>query len=186
MELSTAIFGRRSTRNFTPVPVTDAQLRELITAATYAPSAMNEQACHFTVITKGALLRKISGQAKAHALEEFGLESHIDHVRQTLGEPQFDILYGAPALVVISAPEASRWAVADCALAAENLMLAAAGMKLGTCWIGFAQDWLATPEGRAAIGLRKDLVPVAPIIVGHPGTPMPAVERREPHIDWIR
>lgn len=186
MELSTALFGRRSTRNFTSVPVTDAQLKELIKAATFAPSAMDEQACHFTVITKGALLRKISSEAKAHALEEFGQESHIDHVRQTLGDPQFDILYGAPALVVISAPESARWAVEDCALAAENLMLAAVGMKLGTCWIGFAQDWLATPEGRAAIGLRKDLLPVAPIIVGHARTPMPAVERREPHVAWIR
>lgn len=65
-------------------------------------------------------------------------------------------------------------------------MLAATGMKLGTCWIGFAQGWLATPEGHAVIGLREDLLPVAPIIVGHAKAPMPAIERKEPQVDWIR
>lgn len=79
----------------------------------------------------------------------------------------------------------SRWAVEDCALAAENLMLAAYAEGLGTCWIGLAQSWLATAEGKAALGLPAACLPVAPIIVGRPkSTPAP-VGRNEPQIRWI-
>ncbi|HUO88743.1 MAG TPA: nitroreductase family protein [Rhizomicrobium sp.] len=186
MELSAAIYGRRSTRNFSNAPVGDSELREVIKAATFAPSAMNEQPCQFTVVTDQALLRKISRDAKAYELEEFGKESHIDHMREMLSDPKYDIFYGAPALVVISAPAGSRWAVEDCALAAENLMLAAHEMKLGTCWIGFAQEWLATPEGHRAISLDESYAPVAPIIVGHVAAAMPKVDRRAPKVNWIR
>ena len=186
MELSGAIYGRRSTRSFTEEQVGEAKLRELIKTATFAPSAMNEQPWRFTVVTNRPLLKKISDAAKAYAMEEFGKESHIDHVRQMLSDATFDIFYEAPVLIVISAPTASRWAVEDCALAAENLMLAAHEMQLGACWIGFAQEWLGTPEGRQAIKLDEAYTPVAPIIVGHVKTAMPHVDRRAPTINWIR
>jgi Nitroreductase family len=85
----------------------------------------------------------ISREAKAHMLKSspVGLMSH--HFQEILNDPNFDIFYGAPALIVISTGTQIPWAVEDCALAAENLMLAARGMGLGTCWIGFAGsvDW---------------------------------------------
>jgi nitroreductase len=186
MELSAAVYGRRSTRNFTDAPADEAKLRELIKAATFAPSAMNEQPWHFTIVTDRSLLQEISNDAKAYELEEFSKESHIDHVREMLSDPKFDIFYGAPALVVISAPTVSRWAVEDCALAAENLMLAAYEMQLETCWVGFARGWLESAEGHRAIGLDEAYTPVAPIIVGHAKTPMPHVDRRAPKIHWVR
>jgi nitroreductase len=75
--------------------------------------------------------------------------------------------------------------VEDCSLAAENLMLAARAFGLGTCWIGFAQAWLATSEGKAALKLPGGYVPVAPIIVGHPKSAPPPVPRKKPEIHWI-
>lgn len=186
MELSAAIYARHSTRSYTGGPVSDGDLNEIVKAATFAPSAMNEQACHFTLVSRKTLLRKISADAKSYALQEFGRQSHIDHVRQMLTDAQFDIFYGAPVLVVISAPETSRWVVEDCALAAENLMLAAAARGLGTCWIGFAQGWLGTSEGRSAISLPSGLLPVAPIIVGHPRVAVAPVPRKPPQMHWIR
>jgi nitroreductase len=56
----------------------------------------------------------------------------LHHLQSTLENPDLDIFYHAPALVVISAPEGT-WIVEDCALAAENLMLAACAAELGTC-----------------------------------------------------
>lgn len=56
---------------------------------------------------------------------------------------------------------------------------------LGSCWIGFAQDWLATPEGKAAIGVPQSRLPVAPFIVGHPESHPAPVAREEPDIIWI-
>lgn len=71
----------------------------------------------------------------------------------------------------------NQWAIENCALAAENLMLAACAEGRGTCWIGFAQMWLVTRAGKAALGVPPAYVPVAPIIVGHPKSPPPPVPR---------
>lgn len=73
----------------------------------------------------------------------------------------------------------------DCALAAQNLMLAAYAAGLGSCWIGFAQSFLNTPEGKALLGLPSAWVPVAPIIIGYPKTTPDPVPRNEPLIRWI-
>jgi len=107
------------------------------------------------------------------------------HFQGILSNSDFDIFYHAPALIVISAAAESPWAVEDCALAAENLMLTACAAGLGTCWIGFAQSWLGTPDGKAALKLSSTAVPVAPIIVGHPKTAGAPVPRKAPTIDWI-
>ncbi len=105
-------------------------------------------------------------------------------MRAHLEDPAFHIFYHAPALVLISARDAD-WASEDSALAAENLMLAACAEGLGTCWIGFAQRWLETRDGRRAVGLPEGYVPVAPLIVGHPHEAAPPVPRRAPAIHWL-
>jgi len=86
---------------------------------------------------------------------------------------------------VISGTADGPWVVADCALAAENLMLAAHAAGLGTCWIGFAQGYPNMPEGKDALGLRQEWTPVAPIIVGHPTAVPPPVARREQEVRWV-
>jgi len=184
MDVIEAIYARRAVRDFTAQPVDEQVLRQLIDAAVQAPSAMNQQPWSFVVVRDRALLARISQEAKAHMLRTSpaGLVSH--HV-PVLGDPNFDIFYHAPALIVISAVAESPWAVEDCSLAAENLMLAAAACGLGSCWIGFAQAWLGMPDGRAALTIPAPYVPVAPIIVGHPkSTPRP-VPRNAPEISWI-
>lgn len=182
MELFEAIRGRRSVRAFKPEPVSRELLNQLVEAAILAPSAVNEQPWHFTIITNRAALDNIASSAKACMLED--VAEQPDHFRQTLSDAQFHIFYHAPALVVISAASGTRWAVEDCTLAAENLMLAAHALGLGTCWIGFAQRWLETVEGRAALGFADGEQAVAPIIVGHPKTSATAVERRKPRVRW--
>ena len=185
MELKEAIYSRRATREFTADPVDEKTLRNLIDAAVQAPSAVNQQPWAFCVVRSKALLAKISQEAKAHMVKSspIGLISH--HFDQILNDPNFDIFYHAPALIVICSVAEIPWAVEDCALAAENLMLAARAAGLGTCWIGFAQGWLGTPEGKAALNLPPAYKPVAPIIVGHPKTTPPAVSRKAPEIHWI-
>jgi nitroreductase len=85
-------------------------------------------------------------------------------------------------LILISA---AAEATEDCALAAENLMLAACDAGLGTYWIGFAQTWLGTAEGKALLKFAAAYRPVAPIIVGHPKAAPPAVARKESEIRWV-
>lgn len=82
--------------------------------------------------------------------------------------PEFCVFYDAGTLIVICAKPMGPFAVADCWLAAENLMLAACAMGLGTCCIGSAVPALNTVDAKAELGIPLDVTAVAPIIVGVP------------------
>jgi nitroreductase len=185
MDISEAISGRRSTRDYTAQAVDDESILRLIDAAVHAPSASNKQPWTFTVVRDQGLLDRISQDAKPHMLATLPAGPQSDRHRTSLSDPDFQIFHHAPALILISGIAQGPWIVEDCALAAQNLMLAAWGEGLGTCWIGYAQGFLNTPEGKNALGLPAAWVPVAPIIVGHPRTvPVPA-PRKEPEIRWV-
>jgi len=184
MDVNDAIAGRRSVREYSPQSVDEPAIRRLIDAAVHAPNAVNQQPWTFTVVRDQGLLDRVSRDAKAHMLANMPPGPQSDHFRSLLGEPTFQIFYHAPALILISGAAPGPWIVEDCALAAENLMLAAYAIGLGTCWIGFAQSFLNTPDGKQSLGLPAACVPVAPIIVGHPTAAPPAVARKNPDIRW--
>ena len=185
MDLRQAIYARRSVREYFEKPVDQESLVELIDAAVQAPSAVNQQPCSFSVVRDRNLMNDISRKAKAHMVRVTPMALMSQHFQEVLNDPNFDIFYHAPALIVISTTSDIPWAVEDCALAAENLMLAARAIGLGTCWIGFSQGWLATSEGKAALNIPAAYKPVAPIIVGHPKSfPLP-VQRKDPEIRWL-
>lgn len=186
MDVMDAIRGRRAVREYTEDAVEEAVIAELIDAAIQAPSSMNRQAWRFVVITDRALLGHVADQARSFMLASMAQAPEAAHLREHLARPEFDIFYGAPALVVICATTSDQMASWDCCLAAENLMLAAHARGLGSCWIGFAEAWLGQPAGRAALGLPQDARPVAPIILGHPRRQPAAPERRPAQIDWRR
>jgi nitroreductase len=103
-------------------------------------------------------------------------------LRATLEDPTFDVFYGAPLVVVICARDTGLHPEEDCALAAQNLMLAACSLGLGTCPIGIARDWLGQPEVKRELGIPADRAPVFPIAVGHPLAEPPPVERHPPEV----
>jgi nitroreductase len=185
MELAEAIRHRRSVRDYTPEFVTPEQIARLIEAATLAPSAVNTQPWHFTIVRDRTLLDRISADAKRHMLALVDAGHAPSGFRDHLGNPAFQIFYHAPALILISVADDDAWAHENAALAAENLMLAAFAEGLGSCWIGFAQRWLETPEGRLALDLPAGVKAIAPIIVGHPRAAPPDVPRNAPRLHWI-
>jgi len=185
MELNEAITERRAVREYTEENVNEETIRRVIEAAVHAPSAVNQQPWTFTVVRDQSVLDRISRDAKSHMLATMPASTHSDHFRSLLDDPDFHIFYHAPVLILISAIAESPWAIEDCALAAENLMLAACAAGLGTCWIGFAQSFLNTPDGKNMLGLPAAWVSVAPIIVGHPKAVPPPVPRKKPEVRWI-
>jgi nitroreductase len=184
MDVLEAIHRRRSVRAFAVGSVDRAVLLRLIEAAVCAPSAFDEQPWHFTVVQNQQKLDTMSSHAKAHLLAA-QREAMPGHVHEMLSNPDFQIFYHAPVLIVVSARPGGPWTVEDCALAAENLMLAACAEGLGTCWIGFAQGWLQTRDGRRALELPAACVPVAPIVVGYPASAAPPVPRKEAQVRWL-
>lgn len=184
MNLNKAIAGRRSTRDYTTEAVDEKLILRLIDAAVQAPSSMNQQPWTFTVIRDQALLERISQEAKAWVLATTPVGEHSSHFQTLLSDEDFQLFYHAPVLVLISGNEPNQ-CIENCALAAENLMLAAYAEGLGTCWIGFAQGYLNTPQGKHALGLPAEWTPVAPIIVGHPTSAPAPIAHKAPVIHWI-
>jgi nitroreductase len=141
------------------------------------------------VVRNQELLDKVSREAKALMVAtppaDLAKGARAAHAQSMLNDPAFQIFYHAPVLIVISGNAAGSWITEDCAMAAENLMLAAHSMGLGTCWIGFAQSYLNTAAGKQRLGLPDSWVPVAPIIIGHPKSVPAAVPRKEPEVRWV-
>ncbi len=185
MELMEAIYHRRAIRDYTPASVDTATIRMLIEAATQAPSAMNLQPWSFAVVTSRDHLLRFSEEAKAYLLRHIPDFPKLSHYRDRFADPGFNIFYNAPALVVLCATTADTQAAEDCALAAQNLMLAAHGHGLGTCCIGFARPWLNTPAGKAALGIPPAHVPIVPVIIGWPKETVSGHPRRPPDIHWL-
>jgi nitroreductase len=99
-----------------------------------------------------------------------------------LTSPEFNAFYNAGTLVVIYGKPLGPFVVADCWLAAENLMLAAFAQGLGSCPIGLAVAALNTPQWKKEFGARDELDAIAPIIVGKPAGTPPQVPRKPPEI----
>ena len=78
------------------------------------------------------------------------------------------MFYDAGTLIAIGAKPLGPFVVADCWLAAENLMLAACALGLGTCCIGAAVGALNSPDTKSELAIPSDVEIVAPIVVGMP------------------
>lgn len=104
MDVLEAIYSRRAVRQFTEEAVGKEVLRKLIDAAIQAPSAVNKQPWLFTVVRNKALLTRISREATAHMLRTSAAALASHHFQSILENPEFDIFYHAPALIVISQP----------------------------------------------------------------------------------
>jgi nitroreductase len=101
-------------------------------------------------------------------------------------KPDFHVFYNAGTLIVIYSKKQGPFVVADCWLAAENLLLSACAQGLGTCVIGFAVSALNTPEWRAELKIPTEMTAIAPMIVGVPAGETPPVSRNAPEIlSWI-
>lgn len=182
MELKEAIFNRRSVRSYTDTTVTKEVIEQLLTAAAQAPSAMNSQPWAYAVIQDANLLKEYSNRAKQHLLDSLDKVPQLNKYKAAFENPDFNIFYNATSLIIIFAKDEAMHASGDCCLAAQNLMLTAHSLGLGSCWIGFAYAFLNLPEVKAELAIPEGYVAVAPIIVGYPQVNPPAVPKKAPEV----
>ena len=179
-----AIHARRSVRSYSPERLDQPTIRALLDAAVWAPTAVHEEPWAFAVIQDTGALKRLSDRAKPLFLEEVH-RAHLDrggHALEMFTSPDFNIFYDAGTLIVICGRLTGPFVVADCWLAAENLVLAACAMGLGTCVIGSAVPALNTPEVKAEVGIPAEFSAVAPIIVGVPSGETLPTTRKSPRI----
>lgn len=182
MVIPDAIYDRRAVRHYQPTEVDEATVRGLLYAAVQAPSTLNQQPWAFGVCHGHQRLRAYSELAKRHLVETYHPQWE-QYLRSELYEnPHYDVFHGAGSLIVIYAVGGRMYPAEECCLAAQNLMLAAHGLGLGTCPIGFARPWLDLPETKRLFGVPEHLHAVFPLVLGFPALAEPSPGRREPEI----
>lgn len=191
------ITSRRSIRSYTDQPVAKQTIERLVALAGMAPSIMNTQPWHFTVVQGAkregilALLRRSSLYLEdTLALlddEERAAQAHESEEDKQHIMEFFDSLGGAPVIIVMTMKKVAnevirRMEMISCGAAVENLMLGASCLGLGTCCVGSAL-WVEE-ELLEQLDL-KDCELVTILSLGYP-TAVPAAPLRKVQvIDWL-
>lgn len=189
---------RRSIRRYKNKKIPRKLIKEMIEAGRYAPSAHNSQPWRFIVIKDKEKIRELSKYIKDWFRRRVTLGFFIGFFNKRINEElesakkrlvEEDLFfYNAPLLILICA-KPGRFSKENCACAAQNMMLAARSLGIGSCWIGFADMTI-----NGSRGLMRDLgVPeghkvMAHLIFGYPlKFPEKAIERKKEAdiIKWI-
>ena len=161
MEFQKLLFKRRSVRAFTGAGMPAADIRAILEAGVRAPNACNEQAWHFYCVCDA---ERIAGL-----------------VPRVYGGAWMKAAACVIALCVKPQPLEARFgdrgrmfAIQDTAAAAENMLLRAADMGYGGCWVGaFDED-----ACRAALSIPDDETPVILLPLGVPEAELPLRDRK--------
>ncbi|MDP2808448.1 MAG: nitroreductase family protein [bacterium] len=179
------IKSRRSVRLFKPEPLKESELAAIIEAGCYAPSAMNGQPWHFTVVQNKDLLGRMVEQVRE-------LIKNIDspRIQERLKDPNWQAFYRAPAMVVVSGNKEAKFHQTDCAAATQNMLLAAASLGIGSCWIGIIAQLFESPKGAPftkELMIPEGYQPLYAVALGYPdGEPPQAAPRKEDAVHYIR
>jgi coenzyme F420-0:L-glutamate ligase/coenzyme F420-1:gamma-L-glutamate ligase len=189
-DLHTFLRTRRSIRRFKADLIPDSVIEDILTTATFAPSAHHRQPWRFAVVTDLSVKTKL---ADAMA-EKFQHELETDHLspdeiskRVTRSK---DRILSAPVVIILSVdmtdmdkyPDRQRkkaeylMATQSAANAGMQLLLAAHAEGLGSVWVCsplFAQEIV-----QAALELPKTWEPQAMYFLGYP-TEIPQARERK-------
>lgn len=134
MDLFEAIKTRRSVRTYQDKPIEDEKLRFVLDAVRMAPSWANMQCWRMVVVKDRATREKISDLSF--------VESYFSP-KGYKSNPAKKALAGAPVVIALCADPAQsgvlwdqNYYLVDAGIAAQNLMLAARGLGLGTVFVG--------------------------------------------------
>lgn len=187
MSLADAIAFRQSIRSYAPGCLNRSAINSLLSSAVRAPNAINEEQWQFVVVQGKSILERLSVVAKA----ALSTQQHDKHLKfapwlQKFNDPGFNVFYDAETLIVICGKSDAPFVPADCWLAAENLMLSACAMGLGTCVIGSSVLGLNSSQGKSILEISVETHVVVPIIVGVPNGNTPRSKRSEPSVlSWL-
>jgi nitroreductase len=134
MELDEALKGRRSIRRYLYRDVSKDLIRQVIEAATFAPSAKNGQQWRFTVLmreTKHALTDLFR-----HELEKLSKKIGRGNMGSSLSS--CSIMEQAPVVIIVWNAGEKGWEteIHSVAAAIQNMLLKAYSLGLGSLWIG--------------------------------------------------
>lgn len=156
-----AIFTRQSIRAYESTPLSEEQIKIIVRAGMFAPSAHNTRSWDMITVTDRDVLNALSGQVR-----------------------YWGMLRQAPLCIACCAHhpdttlENEEFLVQNAAAATQNMLLAAHSLGLGACWLGIHARHHAHDATRAILGVPEGVRLVSLMAVGHIAGEAPA--RREP------
>ncbi len=170
------IIARRSIRSYGKNQIAEEELSLILDAGLYAPTAMNSQGCIFTVLQGEALERLGSAITECilDRVKQGGMNAAVDQT--------YCCYHHAPTLIVVSEDRENQNGYGDCACALENMMIAAASLGLGSCWINQARPVCDDPRVRSVLdsfGIPGSHIPYGSVAIGYPAGEPREIVRRE-------
>ena len=172
MELFEALKGRRSVRGFKEEQIKDEELNAILEAGEYAASGMGKQSSIMIVVQDKETIAKLS-KMNAKIMENENV----------------DPFYGAPTVVIVLADKNRPTCVEDGSLVMGNLMNAAYGLGVGSCWIHRAKEEFESEEGKEllkSLGISGDYEGIGHCVLGYADCeePTPA-KRKDDYVYYI-
>ena len=198
-----AVNKRRSIRAYGPKPIPRDVINTIIEAGNQAPSTMGMvkgvlrfQPWRFVVVqdpefkqkllqTALPIWKKMTGNMKEMDPE---LYEKVMTLYNAMDEPKDMIYHDAPVILFIIGPISNA---VSCALACENIMLAATSLGLGSCYTGFGAMVKGNADVVKALELMDGERIYGPILLGYPkDAPEKSFMNQhknyvEPTIKWI-
>lgn len=190
------LLTRRSIRRYHPDPVPTALIEQLLTAATWAPSAHNRQPWRFAVINKTAVKEHLAVAMGQKLRTDLQADDIPPDAIEKDALRSYQRITQAPLLILLCLTMADmdtytdpirqhhEWtmAVQSCAMAAQNLLLAAHALGLGACWM--CAPLFSAEIVSQALHLPTDWQPQALITVGYPAETK--TKTRKPLTELVR
>ena len=194
-EVMNTILHRRSIRRFDSRQIEESALQEILQAGLYAPSAGGRQDVIFAVCQDREINERLGRIKRANSHPRMATAaSYVSREQPSIADdPKLtNAFYDAPTVITFFAPKQFLFSVDDCAVAAENMMLAADALGIGSCYIGQGWPAFADPYGQEVLKnwrIPTDHYAVMQLVLGYPRegdrhpTPKP---RKKDQVLYIR
>ena len=169
------IKNRRSVRAYK-----DEQIEQILEAAIMAPTARGEAPWHFTVVQNKETLADINDSV-LNILSNSG-----DEFLEAIAESGVNVMHNAPTVVFVSAKSDATNMQADCSAAIENMLLAAEGLDIGSCWLGLVAIYFSVEENLKKLHIPEGYTPLYGVALGYKVEPNEPNPRKDVFVNWVK
>ena len=167
------IMHRRSIRRFEPKQIEETALQQILQAGLYAPCAGGRQGVIFAVCQDKEVNERLGKIKRANSNPRMATAtSFVSREQPSIADdPKLtNAFYDAPTVITLFAPKNFLFSVDDSAVAAENMMLAADALGIGSCYIGQGWPAFADPYGQEILrqwNIPADHYAVMQLLLGY-------------------